>query len=225
MIKDMRFGFSIIKYALNYDGIITGFLLSWGASAIYGILIPVPILPGLLIGLGTVGLVQSINSATVSTMIQSSPYKKKLRTTIPAYFAFISLLVANLMSIGIHWISYRMIKDSTYFFFTFGYDSKTWASSIVICSVILVSILLYTVIADVFYWTGIFVGIVMWILFRFSNQSIESIFWEISMETAIVLSYVVVLLGSIVLYVVNCLVYKFEYSPLSFRSLLKRACK
>ena len=71
--------------------------------------------------------------------------------------------------------------------------------------------------------TCLFVVICIW--FRFFNEPMDLIFWKISTEGAILLSYAIVLLGSFVLYIVNCCIYKFQYSEWTYRGLLKRASK
>ena len=225
MIKDIRLGFSVIKYALNYNSIIFAFFFSVGVSLFCLLFLPLPIMSGLYIGLWVPGLVMSINSVTVSTMVQSSPYKKKLRTTVPAYFACMALIVGNTMCIGVHWLTYLRIKDNTPLFLSFVYDPETFASSIVVCAVIMVLLLLYTVMANVFFWTGTGLLVAMVIWFRWFDEPMGLIFWEISTEAAIVFSYVIVLLGSFALYILNCCIYRFQYSEWSYRSLLKRASK
>ena len=225
MIKDIKLGFSIMKYALNYNGMMLGLLLSMGASVVYAILIPIPIIACLFIGIGVMGPVQCIHSFSVSTMVQSSAHKKKLRTTVPTYFASMALLIGNTMCIGIHWLLYLRIKDNVPSFLSFEYDPETYASSIVVCAVIMVVILVYVITASVFFKTGTCLLVVIFIWFRFVNEPMDLIFWEISTEGAILLSYAIVLVGSFVLYIVNCCIYRFQYSEWTYRGLLKRASK
>lgn len=224
MIKDIKLGIAMMQNGLTYVHGIFAFLIAVGASIIFAFLLPVPMLSGLFIAVGVLGVVQQVYTVTVSTMVQSSPYKKKLRTTIPAYIAGIVLVIGNTMCLVMHWLAYLRVKDNTeIYLMLMEYDSKEYANSMIICATFMVLFLLFTVLANVFFKLSILVCIGIWIWFRVLNTTIEFVFWDISIETGIVLSYVVVLIGSIVLYGVNCLIYKFEYSELSYRGAIKRA--
>ena len=160
-------------------------------------------------------------------MVQSSPYKKKLRTIIPAYIAGIAMLIGNTMSLVIHWITYFRVKDNLSFIYTYlyGYDSREYANSLIICALFMVLFLLYMTASNVFFWQGILLGAGAWIWIRFLNGKINLAFWELSIREGIILSYIIVLLGAGGLYVLNCLIYKLEYSEVNFRGLMKRASK
>lgn len=227
MIKDIKLGIAMMRNGLNYEGALGAILLIVVVSLFYVIIFPVPIMSGLFIAAGVLGFVQQVYTATISTMVQSSPYKKKLRTIIPAYIAGIAMLIGNTMSLVIHWITYLRMKDSSSFIYTYlyGYDSKKYANSLIICALFMVLFLLYMVASNVFFWQGLALGVGAWIWIRFFNSEIDIAFWDISIEAGILLSYVVVLIGAGILYVINCLIYKFEYSEVSFRGLIKRASK
>lgn len=224
MIKDIKLGIAMMQNGLTYEHGLFAFLFSIGASIIFAFLLPVPMLSGVFIAAGVLGVVQQVYTVTVSTMVQSSPYKKKLRTTIPAYIAGMVLVIGNTICLVMHWLAYLRVKDNTsIYLMSMEYDSKEYANSMIICAAFMVLFLLFTVLANVFFKLGILVCVGVWIWFRVLNTTIEFVFWDISIETGIVLSYVVVLIGSVVVYGVNCLIYKFEYSELGFRGAIKRA--
>ena len=227
MIKDIKLGIAMMRNGLNYAGALGAILLIVVASLLYLIFVPVPMMSGVFIAAGVLGIVQQVYTATISTMVQSSPYKKKLRTIIPAYIAGIAMLIGNTMSLVIHWITYLRVKDNLSFIYTYlyGYDSREYANSLIICALFMILFLLYMTASNVFFWQGILFGAGAWILIRFLNGKINLAFWELSIREGIILSYIIVLLGAGCLYVLNCLIYKLEYSEVNFRGLMKRASK
>lgn len=227
MIKDIKLGIAMMRNGLNYAGALGAILLIVVVSLLNLFFCPVPMMSGVFIAAGILGIVQQVYTATISTMVQSSPYKKKLRTIIPAYIAGIAMLIGNSMSLVMHWVTYLRMKDNASFIFTYlyGYDSQEYANSLIICALFMVLFLLYTTASNVFFWQGILLGAGAWIWIRFFNGKIDIAFWDISITEGILLSYVVVLLGAGCLYVLNCLMYKFEYSEVNFRGLIKRASK
>ena len=227
MIKDIKLGIAMMRNGLNYAGALGAILLIVVASLLCLIFVPVPMMSGVFIATGVLGIVQQVYTATISTMVQSSPYKKKLRTIIPAYIAGIAMLIGNTMSLVIHWITYLRVKDNLSFIYTYlyGYDSREYANSLIICALFMVLFLLYMTASNVFFWQGILFGAGAWILIRFLNGKINLAFWELSIREGIIFSYIIVLLGAGGLYVLNCLIYKLEYSEVNFRGLIKRASK
>ena len=220
MINDIKLGLSMIKYGLNVRGAIFGVVFGIGAALLFILLFPVGMFSGLLIGI-VVGVgVQLIYSLSVSTMIQSSPYKKRLRTTVPTWIAVISMLIANTLYLLMEGLAY--LKNTTNPFVEVIYESGERETGIVFIAGLLVFSLLYTVIGIRFFWISLVLlfGALSW--FRMAAEGMFTFNLDISMEAAILLSYVIVLLGCGIMYVFNCLTYKYEYSELSFRGLLKR---
>jgi hypothetical protein len=177
----------------------------------------------MFIGMGVIAGVQLIYSLSVSTMVQSSPYKKRLRTTVPTWIAVISMVIANTLCIFVEWLIYLRIKNNTNPFVEIVYEKGEHETYMVITAGFLVGILLFTVVAMRFFWVAILLGYGGWTWFRYTFDRVDVSYLNISLEAAIVLSYVIVLLGCGIVYVFNCLTYKLEYSELSFRGLLKRA--
>ena len=175
MIKDIKLGIAMMRNGLNYAGALGAILLIVVASLLYLIFVPVPMMSGVFIATGVLGIVQQVYTATISTMVQSSPYKKKLRTIIPAYIAGIAMLIGNTMSLVIHWITYFRVKDNLSFIYTYlyGYDSREYANSLIICALFMVLFLLYMTASNVFFWQGILLGAGAWIWIRFLNGKIN----------------------------------------------------
>lgn len=223
MIKDIRLGVSIIKYGLNFYVSISVVFFLLGLLALNMILFPTPLFATIFIPLVMMGIVQQVYTTTVSTMVQSSPYKKKLRTTVPTYMAMIEMIIGNTLSLVLHWISYLRTKDNPSI--VLEYDTKLYANTILICAVLMVIVLVYTVLGNVFFGPCVIIAIGGWIGLRWLIRNMEFVGVNISIEVAVVLSYIVVLIGTGILYLVNNMIYKYEYAEMSFRGFIKRASK
>lgn len=226
MIKDLKLGIALMRNGLAYDTAVGVFFLAVGMGVVLLILLPLPVMSGLYIALSVSAVVWQVYSTTISTMIQSSPYKKKLRTTIPVYIALIMMLIGNTLCIVMHWLAYLRVKDNdSIFLMGMEYDSKTYANTILICSFLMVAFLLFTLVSNIFYKISVVILLGAWIWFRIFFETVEFAFWDISIGAAVVLSYIVVLIGCVALYGLNCLLYKLEYSEASVRGMIKRAAK
>lgn len=226
MIKDIKLGIGMMRNSLTYEHSIFACLLALGVGIVFAFLLPVPALSGLYIAIGCMGYVQQIYFISVSTLVQSSPYKKKFRTTIPAYITLFAMLIANTLCLVMHWLSYLRVRNNeSIYLMSMEYDSKTYANTMVICALLMVGILLYMVLANVLFFPATIVLVGMWIWWKFSIGTIDLAYWDISIGMGILLSYVVVFAGAFILYIVNCLTYKLEYSKLSYQGPLKRASK
>ena len=64
MIKDIKLGLSIMKYGLNYHGVMALIFTMAGAGLLFSVLMPMSILPGLLLGVGIMSVVRSVYSYT-----------------------------------------------------------------------------------------------------------------------------------------------------------------
>lgn len=223
MIKDIKLGLSLMKNGLNYYGAIAGVLIGIGGGLLFLLLLPLGLLSNIFIGIGVIAGVQLIYSLSVSTMVQSSPYKKRLRTTVPTWIAVISMLIANTIYILVEGVAYLRTKNNTKPYMQIVYEQGEHETHIVAAAVLMVLFLLLTVVMIRFFWISILLEWGGFGLFLFSMRGVEFSYLNISLEAAIILSYVIVLLGCGIMYVFNCLTYKKEYSELSFRGLLKRA--
>ena len=226
MIKDLKLGIAMMQNGIGSDSAISVFILVAGIMAVFTLLLPLPILSGLYISACAGGVIWQVYSTTISTLVQTSPHKKKLRTIIPVYLAVIVMLIANTFCIAMHGLAYlRMRENKEIALINLQYDPITYANTIVMGAILIVVVSLVMILINIFYKIGsaVLIGACVW--FRFFWDGAVFRFWNISIETGIILSYGVVLIGCVILYVVNCLIYKYEYSELAVRSIIKRASK
>ena len=201
MIKDIKLGLSLMKNGLNYYGAIADILTGIGASVLFLFLIPVGLFSGLFIGMGVTVGAQLIYSLSVSTMVQSSPYKKRLRTTVPTWIAVISMLIANTLCILMEGLIYLITKNNTNPYMQVIYEIGEHEWYIVADAVMMVYFLLFMVAGIRFFWISILLGCGGFRLFLSFMEGVEFSYLNISLEAAIILSYVIVLLGCGIMYV------------------------
>ena len=178
---------------------------------------PTKILGSVYNSIGAIMVVQLINSVSVSAMVQTSPYKKKLQTIIPALHAGSYLLIINTLNIV-------MLLVGTNFF---EWDKTLISNSILMSSGIMIIIGVYMNIALKFFWPATIVFFIAYFLYYIPLGLMELLEDEAEMilplEMSIVISYVVVIAGSVLMYVISLAIYKFEYSKITWEAALKRA--
>lgn len=223
MIKDIKLGLSLMKYGLNYHMSIFGILLCLAATMFFMWLLPVAAIGGMLLSVVPLFVAQLIFSLTVSTMVQTSPHKKRLQTSVPTIVAAICVLVANTIVVIMHWFNYQRVMNNTDPFLSVTYEPGEYETGYLFTAIFLVWILLYTTLSMKYFWpaTIIMVG-GFWAVRAYVEQG-ELIYIVMPDWVAILLSYVIVLLGCAVFYFITCVTYKKPYSDITFDSLLKRA--
>lgn len=227
MIKDIKFGLSVVKYGLNYYGVVALSVTVVGAGLLFAVLMPMSILTGMWLGVGIVGVIQSVYSISTSTLVQSSPHRKRLRTTIPGIFVTITMLLANTLNILLYGISWLVGKDNGIWYESQGVNygrgirDGDYQMCILLASFIWVCMPLFGAIINRFLWAGILILLLSGRMGMFTYYLLEESSCAISVEMAIVLSYVIVLLGCVILHVINCLLYKYPLSERKFRTWMK----
>ena len=227
MIKDIKFGLSVVKYGLNYHGVVALGVTVIGAGLLFAILMPMSILTGMLLGVGIICVMQSVSSISTSTMVQSSSHRKRLRTTIPGIFATIIMLFANTLNLLLYGISWFVGKDNGIWYesqgvnYGRGIQDGDYQMCILLSSFIWVCMLWFGAIAIRFLWVGLLIVLLSGRMGMFTYFLLEESSCAISVEMAIILSYVIVLLGCGILYVINYLLYKYPLSERKFRTWME----
>ena len=223
MIKDIKLGLTVMKYGLNYHGVIALIFTMAGAGLLFSVLMPMSILPGLLLGVGIMGVMQSVYSLSTSTMVLSSVHQKKLRITIPVIFATVTMLLANTCNIICCWVSNFVIENnkSIILQLTHKINEGDYQGTILLSSFVWVCMLVFGALFMRFLWITL---LIMFLLGRMGLISFLYLWvysYSISVEMAVFLSYVIVLFGCGILYALNCLCYKYPISERKFRKWMK----
>ncbi|MBQ8518949.1 MAG: hypothetical protein IJ455_05010 [Agathobacter sp.] len=221
MIRDIKLGFRLLKYGLNAKSSI----IPMGICIILGVIMDLLWFVGgfsnLFLGMGSMILIQQIHSITISTMVQSSPYKKRLQTVIPTLVSGVYLLIAHTLCLILRWISYEKALNNTNPDFIIIYAPGEYETGMLFTALLLVFITLYTALSMKCFWLGsiIFIGSFMW----FSNNADRITYMIMPAWLAVILSYGIILLGCGITYLIFYVTYKREYSKPTFDMQLKRA--
>lgn len=223
MIKDIKFGFQIMKYGLNFKACMIGLAFCMGVGLLFSILLPVGAIGCLYAGMGVLFTVQLIHSVSVSTMVQTSPHKQRIQTLIPTVIGTLCLLITNTFAVIAQWMGHQRAINNTNPNLIIVYEPGEYETGYIISSLVLVYMLLYTAFAMKHFGVAMVILIGGCIAIQNLDQLGKIDYVMIPEGLAIVLSYVIVLFGGFIMYVISCLSYKKDYSKATFDNLLKRA--
>lgn len=223
MIRDIKLGYQLMKHGLNFYRMIYGGLLILVLAIVSEVFTLGGGLSTLVVGIFPMLMVQLMYSISLSTLVQSSPYKKRLQTTVPAIYVTLSMIAANTYCVLSHWINYEEIARYSSDIAAYMYEPGEYESSFVLTSVVLVVLMLFGAIgAKNFGLSVVFIYGVFWgagkMIIKHGMPYVE-----IPVNIAIILSYAVTLLGCVLFYIIACVTYKQKHSKITFNGLLKRA--
>lgn len=220
MIKDIKTAFQILKYGLNVKTsiifaiifMVLGFLLDMvgNNTAVNAFYMP---LVSIYIG-------QIAHSVVQSTMVQSSPNKKKMQTKIPALAMGCVLITYNTLS-----IIWRMVLLQIN-----PWRAEDFIYGILAGGIMTIIIMVYFSFAMKMYYPATICFFILFYSLCFGTAfgrgirlaGIESVGINISLFGAIVFSYFCILLGSFLNYCVNTWLYRRDYSSVNFKKTLER---
>lgn len=222
MIRDLKLGLKVLKYALNADDSTIALVVSFVAGVFFQYLLPFG-MSGCFWGIGMMIVIQMLFSTSVSTMVQSSAHKKRLQTTIPTIIGSGLLVVGNTISLIITWFGYqRILNNRDNFYFYVRLEPGEVEMGILFSSVLMVWLVLNQFVVTRYFWLG---SICLWAPLLYVSiyvRMVEEMTYPIiPMMTAVIFSYVIILIGCVLMYLIARLNYKKEYSKLVFAKFLK----
>lgn len=222
MMQDIRLGFRILKYGMSLtSSVIVGTLFMIMAFLMDIIVYGGP-MGSIYVGIVVVFLAQLLHSVIQSTMVQSSPQKKRLATKIPALMITVVLLVYHSVI-----IVFKCIKVANQ-----PEDEFAVAYGIVVGSIGILIILVYFSFAMKEYWISTILFFVVFYtffvganVFGGSNMFVDLVVFHLNipMVIAVPVSYASILTGGGIHYAVNVWLYKKDYAPQNFKRALERA--
>lgn len=222
MIKEIKLGLSLMKYGLNYQMTLVGVLISVAMTILIEWILPISIIGAMTLSLMPLLIVQLIYSVSVSTMVQTSPYKRRLQTTVPTIFALICGIIANTIVIIPQCLHHQQVVNNTNPMWSITYEPGEYETGFIFSAIFIVWLLLYTTWSMKNFWSATIIMIGgFWAVKTYAEQG-ELIYIVMPEWLAIVLSYVIILLGCVLFYIITCVTYKQPYSDVTFNSLLKR---
>ena len=222
MMRDIKMGFQIMKYGLSFRSMVVAGGVCLVVSIGFGLFIPVG-MSALYLGLLSFLAAQLIFSVSVSTMVQTSPQKKRLQTTIPTWMSGIFLFLCNTLNLILIWIGYQRIQNNTNPFVIIMMEPGELESGILFTSGLMVFIMLYGFFSMKYLWISTIIFIISFYSGFFLLSKGEITYLIMPTWMAVVLSYGVIMLGCVLLYGISCVTYKKDYSKHTFETMLKRA--
>jgi len=201
----LHFGYTMLGNIF----LIMGIIMDFG--------VPAAPINGIYVGMGGMMMVQLICSVSVSTMVQSSNYKRQMQTSVPSIVCGVYLLLANTFSIIVKFLGMKMLE----------WDLSVIANGIIFNAVFTVIMVLYMGGALKAFWPAT----ICFMIVYFSYYSLSSAFnfmeadvpLLVSIELAIVISYAMIITAIILMYLIFVAMYKRDFSKQNFETQLKRA--
>ena len=222
MINDLKLGHKVIKYGLNLRGNLIAIVLFLVLGCVMEFMTPYMIMGSMYMGLASMMLVQVVHSVAVSTMVQSSPRKKRLQTRVPAFVGGLYMVILNTVMI--------VLKLVGSYVSPIEYEGGTEgiSNAILMSSGIIILLALYMGVALKLFWPATIVFLISFYgYYGISGKMLDLMETEGTMimpiELSILISYLVVFTGSIIIYLIYRATYKLEYSKVTWEAALKRA--
>ncbi len=220
MIKDIKLCFKVYKYGLNLRTNIVCGLIFLVLGLVLDILTPQN--PVGFMYVAMVGMMgqQTIQSVTVSSLVQSSPMKKRLETKLPAISFTLILFVANTLRLMIQLLSANLHHT----------DEGVIAGSIFVgCGMTLI-IAFYMAAAMKLYWPATVAFFIIFMIYYGLTISVDNILdsgavFDCPLGVAIAISYGVIVIAGFLMYLISLATYRLPYSKITWETQLKRASK
>lgn len=218
MINDFKLGLKLMRHGLSFkSSIISSILFLIGGLMFEASGEPIGIVGSVYAVMGSIMVYQLVQSLTCAGLVQSSSLKKRLQTSISAICTFVCTMIFNTIIVGVKIL--------------IGYLNHTpmneVAAGILVTGFFLIIIMVYM-------GTSMKAFLLSTILFIMSCGIVGYFIgmglgldwfarWNISIGVSIAGSYLAVVIGSFLMYLISIAFYKKDYSKTTFDSALKRA--
>ena len=221
MINKIKTGIMLCRYGFSFKSNVAGALI----FMVLGIVMQINMINGMsflgsmYIVLSAVFMYQLICSVTISTMIQTSGYKKQLQTLIPTITSVPFMMLMYTVCV----IMYYFMKSG----------SEEYAIKNLLLTAIFVFFMeIYTGTAYKYFVVSLGVMLVSIYAFMFNSDRIMEMLMTVlsslslnSFGAVIVIGYVAIIVGGVLEYLLSCLFYKKPLSKMAFGAALKRAAQ
>lgn len=216
MINDLKLGFKIMKYGHSAKLSIIGSIV----LAVFGLVfcvisiaVSVSFPGGYFLMMSVLLLLQLISTVNAANLVQTSPMKKKLQTSVPALFSVLLMLAAYLFNVVVAAIAACAKPEAIKFFCT----------QIISTAVIMGVIMLYYGVVYK-YFVASTVGFFIIFMFVYPSYSGNELYWSFmpfaeswqNFVLTAVIGLGIILVCGVLQYLISLAVYK---APISKRAL------
>ena len=220
MMNDLKLGYRVIKYGLNAEHHFILFGLLVLGAGFFDLMLPIGF-GYFLYGLMGMSFIQLIHSLTLSTMVQTSPYKRKLQTTVPVLVAGVYMLIVNTVELFVQWMGRERYKNNNSVYVTIVIEPGEIETAIVVLSSVMVLIMILSALMLKHFWMGSVGMVIFYFALRYALELEQVSYWQIPMWAAVLISYLNVVIGCGIMYLIFATSYKKEYSKWTFYRELK----
>jgi hypothetical protein len=219
MFNQIKLGIKLWKYAISAKSQIVCAILFF----LLGVMVEIgdqgtSMIGGYYIVLSSVFIIQLIVSVDFSTMVQASPYKKKLQTSIPV-----------LVSTPVMLVTYTFLALlSLHFFLTASEEESCLEikSGLLAVGVLLCLTSIYMGICFKYFLAAM---VLLWVVITMSTVVGETISADVTanvpMAAIVAAGYVLILLGQFLAYLISRLAYRKDLSKYAFGAAMRRAAQ
>lgn len=221
MINDLKMGFRVIKYALSFKSSLFALIVFAILGCAIEFMTPGTPLGGLYLAISAIFVIQLVHSVCVSAMVQTSPYKKKLQTVIPACMTLAAYLIANTIQLIVKFAAYHYFEKT----------EVELSNMILISSIFMLVMTMYVAASFKAFWPAtiiffavfliVYPGLTIYMIMSDINESALGMI--LPLWVAVLISYVMIIVSSVAVYLISLALYKRDYSKTAFQAALDRA--
>ena len=225
MINDLKLGFKIMKYGhsvkLSIIGSIAMAVLGLVFCAI-GITTTSSFLGGYLLMMSALLLLQLISTVNAANLVQTSPMKKRLQTSVPAIFSTFLMLTAYLLNVAVVAVAVCANPEAVEFFCT-----------LIMCTAVLTGVIMLYYGAVYKYFVAS--TVIFFIIFIFIYPSVisgdikDELYWNFmpfagyweNFALTVVIGLAIILVCGVLQYLISLAVYRAPISKLALGARLR----
>lgn len=217
MIDDFKLGMKMLRYGDHMILQMVGTVICWLGGLILNVWVKGIGMMGISVGsvFMTVAVmfpVQILYSLSVSNLVQSSPAKRRMQTSVPTAVSFVGMMVNYLVCVGIDLIFMALHPEKAG-----ALCSEMWASAIFSVFTMLVLAVTYK-----YFLASVLLGIVVYFYVRYTFETELVISAFGSGAAAAAAGFVLILLGGLGQYGLSLLCYKAPMSKYAQSANLRK---
>ena len=216
MINNLKLGLRVVKYSLGAKRcIVVGVIcMVFGIVATIGA--PREGINGAMFGMAAMIIAQLLCSISASTMVQSSPCKRKLQTSVPTTVCGASMLLLQTVSLIALLLGAKLNHV----------ELEELANPLVFNAIYMVLMCLYMAGAMKVFWlatvcfTFVFLVFFHLVMVSFIIEKVPLV--TLSFGASVAVSYLLLIIAIVLMYIILLATYKREIAKQNFESELKR---
>lgn len=232
MKKDFLKTLKMLKFSINFKNLVACAVIFFGIGIVFELFLntnTLSALSGIYMSLGGAYLYQMVVTPTVSTLVSSSPYKRRFQTIIPSFIQFITNLFTFTCFLLIRLFNIYKLQNSAESIEAevFNTQYSNLVTGILVTAAVFLILGCYSALGNkkmIFSLICIFIFLYP-LLFLMINNNANLSFLRLSLPVTIAISYGILILTFAVIYFLSLLLYRIPLDPASYKTALARSVK